>query len=211
MAVEEQAVQQGIAGQLDPPLLHQFAAQRLVKGFADLDAAARQMPAGDIAVLDQKYPVFAVQHHGADPERHAAGEPPVEMENPAQHRLEPLVSRPEGSSRRTLRVILHIAFDPCAAPAGLPILSRFQGYREMIEQRLRPQAPKRTMALHAGTSVGSASAAVADGAAARSRGQARARLSELDPQPPQIPPARGARRAGRRYAGAAARPHRGYR
>ena len=46
---------------------------------------------------------------------------------------------------------------------------------------------------------------------ARSRGQARARLSQLDPQPPQIPPARGARRAGRRHAGAAAGPHRGHR
>ena len=36
----------------------------------------------------------------------------------------------------------------------------------------------------------------------RSRGQARARLSQLDPQPPQISPPRGARRAGRRHAGA---------
>ena len=62
---------------------------------------------------------------------------------------------------------------------------------------------------HARASVRSASAAAAAGAASRSRRQAGARLSELDPQPPQIPPPRGARRAGRRHAGAAAGPHRG--
>ena len=40
---------------------------------------------------------------------------------------------------------------------------------------------------------------------ARSRRQARARLSQLDPQPPQIPPPRRARRAGGGHAGAARR------
>ena len=54
-----------------------------------------------------------------------------------------------------------------------------------------------------------ASAAAARAALARSRGQARARLSQLDPQPPQISPPRRARCAGRRHAGAAAGPHRG--
>ena len=44
---------------------------------------------------------------------------------------------------------------------------------------------------------------------ARTRGQARARLPQLDPQPPQIPSPRGAGRAGRRHAGAAAGPYRG--
>ena len=51
VAVEKQAVQRRLASQLDPPLLDQLAAQRLDEAFADLDAAARQMPAGDIGVL----------------------------------------------------------------------------------------------------------------------------------------------------------------
>ena len=54
------------------------------------DAAARQMPAGDITVLDQKDLAVTVQHHGTDPQRHAAGEPPIEMKNPPQDRLKAL-------------------------------------------------------------------------------------------------------------------------
>ena len=114
MAVEEQAVQHRLAGQFDPPLLHQFAAQRIEEGLADLDAAARQMPAGDVAVLDQKHPVVAIQHHGADPERHAAGEPPIEMENPPQRRLEALLRRFCSVIAAELSDDRAITFDPCA-------------------------------------------------------------------------------------------------
>ena len=78
----------GSLGQFDPPLLHQFAPQRFEEGLADLDPAARQMPAGDIAVPDQKHLVVAIEHDAADPERHAAGDPPIEMKNPPQLRLE---------------------------------------------------------------------------------------------------------------------------
>jgi hypothetical protein len=90
VAVEEQAVQDRLPAQFDPPLLHQFPPQGFEKGFADLYAAARQVPAGDVTVPDQKHPVVAVEHHAADPERHAAGDPPIEVEDPAQLRLETL-------------------------------------------------------------------------------------------------------------------------
>ena len=73
VAVEEQAMQDRLAGQFDPPLLHQFPPQGFEKGFADLDPAARQVPAGDIAVPDQKHLVIAVEHDATDPQRHAAG------------------------------------------------------------------------------------------------------------------------------------------
>ena len=100
------------------------------KRLADFDAAARQMPAGDIAVLDQKHPVLAVQHHAADPERHAAGEAPIEMETPPQRRLERSVAVLQVHRRRF--PISAILFDPCVASAGLPLHGKFTGYHEMI-------------------------------------------------------------------------------
>jgi len=45
MAVEEHAVQDRLAGKLDPPLLRQLAGQCIAEGFADFDAPARQVPA----------------------------------------------------------------------------------------------------------------------------------------------------------------------
>src|SRR5438477_471233 len=66
---------------------HQLAPQRFQKCLANLDPAARQMPAGNIAVPDQEHLVVAVEHEATDPERHAAGDPPVEMEYPPQQRL----------------------------------------------------------------------------------------------------------------------------
>jgi hypothetical protein len=46
------------------------------------------MPAGDIAVPDQKHLVIAVEHDAAGAQRHAAGHPPVEVERPPQLRFE---------------------------------------------------------------------------------------------------------------------------
>ena len=40
---------------------------------AGLNAAARQVPATDVGVLDQKHAIFAVENDRANPERHAAG------------------------------------------------------------------------------------------------------------------------------------------
>ena len=65
--------------------------------------------------------------------------------------------------------------------------------------------------LHAGASVRSASAADAGGTVARSGGKTRARLSQLDTQPAQGPPARRARRAGVGHPGAGAGPDRRHR
>src|SRR6185437_14510059 len=83
-----QAVQDRRFRQLDPPLLDQFPPQRLEEGLADLDAPSRQMPAGDIAVPDQKHPVVAIEHDAADAERHAAGDPPVEVKAAPQQRFQ---------------------------------------------------------------------------------------------------------------------------
>src|SRR6266436_6993868 len=89
MAVEEQAVQGGLAGQFNAPLLLKLAPQRAAKTLAGLNAAARQVPAGDIAVLDQEHPVAVVQYDRADPQSHPAGDSPIEMKDLPQVRLEP--------------------------------------------------------------------------------------------------------------------------
>ena len=47
-------------------------------------------------MLDQKHPVVAIEHDAADPERHAAGDPPVEMKDPPQQRLEALSQMLQG-------------------------------------------------------------------------------------------------------------------
>src|ERR1700740_3442625 len=90
MAIEEQAVQSRLARQFNSSLFLQLALQRVAERLTGFHATARQMPAGDITVLDQKYAILAVQHDGADPEGHAAGEPPIEMKNPPQHRFQAL-------------------------------------------------------------------------------------------------------------------------
>jgi hypothetical protein len=82
VAVEEQAVQGRLSQEFNSPLFRQLAPERIAKCFANVDAAAWQMPTGDIAMLDQKHAIFTVEHDGADPERHAAGEAPIEMKNP---------------------------------------------------------------------------------------------------------------------------------
>src|ERR1035437_11199497 len=87
MAVEEQTVQGRRAREFNPSLLRQLAPQRIVECFTDFDATAWQMPAGDIAVPDQKHPRVAVQHHGADPKTHATGGGPIQMKKQPQHRL----------------------------------------------------------------------------------------------------------------------------
>jgi hypothetical protein len=88
MAVEENAVKHRFAGYLDSSLLHQFPLQGHSECLADLDTASGQMPARHITVLDQKHAIVAVKHHAPHAECHAAGEPPIQMEEPAQHGLE---------------------------------------------------------------------------------------------------------------------------
>src|SRR3982074_1805271 len=81
VAVEEKAGPGGAGVQFNPPLLLKFAPQRAAKALAGLNTAARQVPAGDIAVLDQEHPVAVVQHDRADPQSHPAGDSPIEMKD----------------------------------------------------------------------------------------------------------------------------------
>ena len=56
-------------GKFDVAFFTQFALKRFRKRFTDLDATARQMPAGDVAVLDQKDPVRTVDDEGTYADR----------------------------------------------------------------------------------------------------------------------------------------------
>lgn len=87
MAVEKNAVQRRFAAYFDSPFLNEFAFQRRTRRLVDLDAAAGQMPACHIAMLDQKDPVIGVEHHATHAERHATGEPAVQVKQPAQRGL----------------------------------------------------------------------------------------------------------------------------
>jgi hypothetical protein len=61
--VEENAMQQRRLLERHARLLLKFARQRLPAGLPDLDAPAGKMPAGDVAVPDQKHFLVAVDHH----------------------------------------------------------------------------------------------------------------------------------------------------
>jgi hypothetical protein len=88
MAVQVDAEKRGFTDQFDPALLAEFAMQSHTNGLAGFDPAARQVPAADIAVLNQKHAIFAVEHDGADAKRHAARKAPIEVKKPPQRRLE---------------------------------------------------------------------------------------------------------------------------
>jgi hypothetical protein len=59
-------------GDGDVAFLNQFAGERLHKRLTRLDATARQLPAGDVAVADEEDFVAIVDHQSAHAERHAA-------------------------------------------------------------------------------------------------------------------------------------------
>ena len=83
----------------DIALLDEFAGQRLHCGLADLDTAAGQVPARDIAVLDQEDAVGLVEDDGADTECHTAGESRVEMQCPANGGLKSSPHDGQGRNR----------------------------------------------------------------------------------------------------------------
>ena len=85
--VEKDAVQDRFAGQADIALFHQFAGQRGAQSLAGLDAAAGQMPAGDVGVFDQEDAALAVDHHAEGAQSRAAGEAPVEMKAAPDERI----------------------------------------------------------------------------------------------------------------------------
>ena len=72
MDVVEQPVQLQRRLDLDAGFLGHLADQRMLAGFARLDAAAGKMPAGRIAVLDQQHAALLVERDAAHAERHRA-------------------------------------------------------------------------------------------------------------------------------------------
>ena len=106
-AVETDRMQLRRAGQRDVSLLAQLARQRLDDALADLDAAAGQMPAGDVAVAHQEDAALAVQHHRPHADGQPARNAPIQVQHP----------RISGASRRRTRSNRLSAFSPlCIAP-----------------------------------------------------------------------------------------------
>src|SRR5262249_38755041 len=69
----------GRIDKFDVAFLLQFAGKGIEHGLARLDAAAREMPAADIRVLDQKHPALRVDHETTNAERQPPGQTPIEM------------------------------------------------------------------------------------------------------------------------------------
>jgi len=114
-----------------------IARECLAKRLAGFDPAARQMPAADVAMPDQKHAVFIVKHDGAYAERHAARKSPVEMKEPPQRRLK--TSSQALHHRCHGKPYTRDYVDPCIPPAGLPIhSSTLQGGDETIMRRPVP-------------------------------------------------------------------------
>src|ERR1700751_81204 len=74
--------------QYDIAFLAQLARKRCKQRLTLLHPAARQMPPGDIGVLDQEHASFAVQNQAADTDREAARESPINVENHTNKRLQ---------------------------------------------------------------------------------------------------------------------------
>src|SRR5262249_16771890 len=77
----EDAVQRRRAGELDVAFLGELARERGDQRLARLDAAAGQVPAAHISVLDQEDAALLVDDDAADAERETAREAPVQMED----------------------------------------------------------------------------------------------------------------------------------
>jgi 3',5'-cyclic AMP phosphodiesterase CpdA len=69
-------------------------------------------------MLDQEHAVLLVEHDAAGAERHAAGEPPVQMKHPPQRGLELQSQFSDGRHRRD--TLTQGAADACADRANLP-------------------------------------------------------------------------------------------
>src|SRR5271168_1211698 len=67
-------------GDLDIAFLAQFPLQRRHQRLTGLDAAARQVPAGNVGVLDQEHAAFAVENEAADAERQTARQAPISVQ-----------------------------------------------------------------------------------------------------------------------------------
>src|SRR5215210_7582192 len=76
-------MQRWLGDELDARFLDQLALQSRKRRLVRLDASARQMPAGHVGVPDQKNAAGVVENRRADAKGQPTGEPPVEMERPA--------------------------------------------------------------------------------------------------------------------------------
>jgi hypothetical protein len=116
VAVEEDAVQRRICGEVDVALLLELAPHRLLHGLTVVDAASGQVPAADIAVPDQEHPILVVQHHGTHAEGHAADHEEIGVEESPQQRLafpsDPVQTfSHQASSTPRFRLRLRVPFD----------------------------------------------------------------------------------------------------
>src|SRR5262249_51835048 len=99
--VKEYAVQPRWRRGLDIGLLAQLADEGVDQRLAWLNPAARQMPAAHIAVLNQKDASFVVDHQRARPEREAARETPIGVQDAPGQRFQRIAN---GSERVHSRI-----------------------------------------------------------------------------------------------------------
>ena len=84
-AVEVETVEARRLGQCDAGLLGEFARQRLQRRLANLDAAARKLPARHIGMPDEKHLARLRQNRRPYPEGDAACQPEIEMQQAHHH------------------------------------------------------------------------------------------------------------------------------
>src|SRR5262249_31211413 len=72
----------------DIAFLDKFARERLKKGLSCLHATAREMPATDVRMFDQKYAARPVDNHGPGAQCRGTRKPPIKMHSAADHRFE---------------------------------------------------------------------------------------------------------------------------
>ncbi len=81
--VEEYGAQFGRRGKREVALLGEFSGEGLKDRFAGFNAAAGEMPAGNISVAHEKDAVLRVNHASLRPKCHAAGKAEVGVKSAA--------------------------------------------------------------------------------------------------------------------------------
>jgi hypothetical protein len=81
VSVEIEAVETRTADELDITFLAQLTVQGLQDRLARLDPATREMPAADIAMLEQEDAAVRIKHQPPNPQRHTAREAPIQVKN----------------------------------------------------------------------------------------------------------------------------------
>ena len=126
--IEVRAVQHRRSRDLDVPLFHELARERLKHRFAGLDPAARQMPPVHIAMLDEEDASLIIDDEGAHAERHAAAEAPIGMQRATDRRLAGAPQIRQAFAQRVRRSLVCSRHRPIAAAAS----------RRMIDRRVCP-------------------------------------------------------------------------